>query len=112
MNSDAEPGREAARTGPKRTNRLEPLSTAQHMTEETAQKLIAFLEASEPVKRLRASQILSAILGTIGFALFIVGVERAAADIPIISNAYGSIAVGLILLVTTGLLLRKLGSGE
>jgi hypothetical protein len=48
-------------------------------------------------------------LGTIGLALFIVGVEDAASDIPVLSNAYGSICVGLILLATTGLLLQLLG---
>jgi hypothetical protein len=32
--------------------------------------------------------VLSAVLGAIGLALFIVGVERAAEDIPVVSNAY------------------------
>jgi hypothetical protein len=89
-----------------------PFFQAQHLTGETAQRLVAFLERSEPVKRLRGSQIISAILGSVGFALFVVGVERAAEDIPLISNAYGSILIGLILLVATGLLLRKLSGGE
>jgi hypothetical protein len=56
--------------------------------------------------------VASAILGSIGFALFIVGVENAAADIPVISNAYGSIAVGVLLLVATGALLTRLGGGD
>ena len=88
------------------------LAHAQHLTEESAQKLLAFLERSEPVRRLRASQIASALLGTIGFALFIFGVERAAEDLPIVSNPYGSIAAGLVLLLATGLLLRKFVGGE
>ena len=95
-----------------RSDRPAPLAHAQQLTEETAQKLMGFLERSEPVRRLRGSQIASAVLGSIGFALFIVGVERVAADIPVISNAYGSMAVGVILLVATGLLLRKLAGGE
>jgi hypothetical protein len=41
-----------------------------------------------------------------------VGVERAAQDLPIVDNAYGSIGVGLLLLVATGLLLRKLAGNE
>jgi len=90
----------------------QPLLQAQHLTEETAQKLLTLLENSAPVRRLRGSQVASALLGSVGFALFIVGVERAAADIPIISNAYGSIFVGIVLLVATGLLLRKLAGGE
>ena len=85
---------------------------ATQMTEETAQKLLKFIEDTGPVRRLRASQLASGALGAVGFALFIVGVEQAAQDFPIISNPYGSIAVGLLLLLATGLLLRKLAGGE
>jgi hypothetical protein len=77
------------------------------MTEETAQKLLSFLEESAPVRRLRASHLASGFLGAVGFALFVVGVEQAAQDLPVVSNAYGSIGVGIVLLVATGLLLRK-----
>jgi hypothetical protein len=94
---------------PPAAGRRDPLLQATHMTEETAQKLVTFLEHSAPVRRLRASQVLSALIGSMGLALFLVGVEQAAQDIPIISNPYGSIGVGLVLLVATGLLLRKLG---
>jgi hypothetical protein len=97
--------------GPPR-RRVDPLAHAQNLTEETAQRLISLVEASAPVKRIRASHALSAVIGTVGFALFIVGVERAAADIPLISNAYGSIAIGLVLLGITGLLLRRLGGPD
>jgi uncharacterized protein (DUF952 family) len=89
-----------------------PVAQATHMTEETAQRLLKFVEDAEPVRRLRASQLASGLLGAVGFALFVVGVERAAEDIPVVSNAFGSIAVGLVLLVVTGLLLRKLAGGE
>lgn len=93
------------------TRRNDRLSSAQQLTEETAQKLLGFLERSEPVRRLRASQVASAIFGTIGFALFIIGVEKAAEDLPLVSNPYGSIAVGILLLLATGLMLRKLAGG-
>jgi len=92
--------------------RPKPLGQAQQVTEDTARRLMDLLERSEPVKRLRASQLASALLGTVGFALFIFGVERAAEDLPIVRNAYGSIAVGFILLVSTGLLLHKLMGNE
>jgi hypothetical protein len=98
--------------GPGEGGRRDPLTQAQQLTEETAQKLLRFVERSEPVRRVRASQVASGVLGGIGFALFVVGIERAAADIPIVSNAYGSIAVGVVLLLATGLLLRKLSGGE
>jgi uncharacterized protein (DUF952 family) len=89
-----------------------PVIQATQMTEETAQKLLTFLEQTDPVRRLRASQLASSVLGAVGFALFIVGIEQAAQDFPIVSNPYGSIAVGLSLLIVTGLLLRKLAGGE
>jgi hypothetical protein len=88
------------------------LGQAQQVTEETAQKLLSFLEKSEPVRRLRGSQIASAVTGTIGFSLFIFGVERAAEDLPIVSNPYGAMGVGFLLLLATGLLLRKLMGSE
>jgi hypothetical protein len=90
----------------------DPLSQAQQMTEETAQKLLRFVEGSAPVRRLRASQLASGFLGAVGFALFVVGVERAAEDLPVLSNAYAEIVVGLVLLLATGLLLQKLARGE
>jgi uncharacterized protein (DUF952 family) len=89
-----------------------PVLQATQLTEETAQRLVRFLEDAAPVRRLRASQLASGILGAVGFALFVVGVERAAEDLPVVSNAYGSILVGLVLLVATGLLLRKLAGKE
>jgi len=92
--------------------RRDPFGQAQQLTEETAQRLLRTLEGSAPVRRLRGSQIASGVLGGVGFALFVVGVERAAEDLPLVSNAYGSIGVGLLLLTVTGLLLRKLTSGE
>ena len=85
---------------------------SRQVTEGTAQRLLHVLEragSSDPVRRVRSSQLASALLGTIGLALFIVGVENAAADIPVLSNAYASICVGLVLLATTGLLLQLLG---
>jgi hypothetical protein len=90
----------------------EPLERAQHMTEETAQRLIGLIENSRPLKTLRASQLLSGLLGAVGFALFVVGVERAAEDIPIVSDPYGSIAVGILLLAATGLLLKRLAGKD
>ncbi len=85
------------------------------ITEETARRLVDRMEragAMRPVRHIRGNQIASALLGSIGFALFIVGVERAASDIPLISNAYGSMAVGVVLLVATGALLTRLGGGR
>jgi hypothetical protein len=81
------------------------------LTEDTARRLIDTLDrtgALTPIRRIRSSEVASAVVGAIGLALFIVGVENAAADIPVISNAWGSIAVGLVLLAVTGALLTRL----
>jgi hypothetical protein len=78
------------------------------ITEETAQRLIRTIESSNPVQRLRGSQVATGVVGATGLALFLVGVERAAEDIPVVENAYGSIIVGLLLLAITGLFVRKL----
>jgi hypothetical protein len=81
------------------------------LTEETAQRLVSVLEHAQnrtPLARIRNSQIVSALVGTVGLALFIVGVENAASDLPVLSNAYASILGGLSLLAITGLALRTL----
>lgn len=81
------------------------------MTEDTARKLIDVMERTGerlPLEHIRRNEAASAVLGTVGIALFIVGVENAASDIPVISNAWGSMLVGLILLAVTGALLTRL----
>ena len=100
------------RTGIRHVVSTETIGQAQHVTEETAQKLLHALEGSQPVQRLRASQIASALLGAIGFALFVAGVGHAAEDLPFLANAYGSMIVGLVLLAATGLLIRRLSGPE
>jgi uncharacterized protein (DUF952 family) len=92
--------------------RRDPITQATQLTEETAQKLLHFIENTEPVRRIRASHLATGVLGAIGFALFVVGVEQAAQDIPVVDNAYGSIGVGVLFLAISGLLLRRLaGAG-
>jgi hypothetical protein len=93
---------------PTETTPRRPLGQAQQLTEETAERLIRLIDQSAPVRRLRASHLATGVLGTIGFVLLIVGVERAAEDLPIISNPYGSIVVGVVLLALTGVLVSRL----
>ncbi len=112
MTEDPKPGARRKLPGVIPTPGLVQAHQLTELTEETAQKLLRAIERSQPIQRLRASQLLTAVLGTVGLALFLVGVEKAAGDIPVISNAYGSIAVGVILLAATGLLLRRLTGPE
>jgi hypothetical protein len=92
----------------KRTNLVTP-DGIRTVTEDTAQKLIRTLEHSQPIRQLRGSQLATAFLGAVGLALFIVGVEQVAQDLPLVDNGWGSIAVGLVLLAVTGALFRRLG---
>ena len=85
---------------------------AHHLTEDTAQRLIHAFEQSQPVRRIRGSEVATAMLGAVGFALFFVGVERAAEDLPLISNPYGSIIAGIAVLSVAGVLIRRLSGGE
>jgi hypothetical protein len=62
------------------------------------------LGTNEPVKRIRRSQIASALIGAVGFALFIDGVVKLATPLP----AWIAISVGFLLMLATGLLLRNL----
>jgi hypothetical protein len=93
------PGRD--RSGP------EALYGVKDLTEDTAQKLVRAIEGSHPVRVIRGSQIATAVVGTVGFALFLVGIENAVADIPIIENGWGAMVVGLVLLAVAGVLIRR-----
>ena len=85
----------------------EALYGVRDITEDTAQKLVRAIEGSHAVRAIRGSQVATAVVGTIGFALFLVGIENAAADVPIIENGWGAMVVGLILLAVAGVLIRR-----
>ena len=85
----------------------EALYGVRDITEDTAQKLVRAIEGSHPVRAIRGSQVATAVVGTIGFALFLVGIENAAADVPIVENGWGAMVVGLILLALAGVLIRR-----
>ena len=74
------------------------------LIDETADKVVAMLGNHRPIRIIRRSQILSAVLGAIGFALFIDGIIKLFADWP----AAISLLAGLILLLVTGLLIKNL----
>lgn len=70
----------------------------------TAQKIIDIIGQPAPVKRIRNSQLASAILGTIGFALFIGGSGKIFGDIPPLA----SILLGILIMVIAGVLFQRL----
>lgn len=99
----------ASEQPPERPKRAAPdaLYGVKDLTEDTAQKLIGAIEGSHPVRVIRGSQIATAVMGTIGFALFLVGIENAVADIPVLENGWAAMAVGVLLLAAAGVLIRR-----
>ena len=86
----------------------ETLSGVRDLTEDTAQRLIRTIESTQPMQHLRRSQIATGVMGLVGFALLIRGINRLAIDIPVITESYGSILLGLVLLAVAGVLVSRL----
>lgn len=85
-------------------SKLERLkSEPEKVTDEIAQKVVDLLGRTKPVQKIRSSQVLSAILGVAGLALFLAGVEKVFAAL----SGWFSIIIGLLLLAISGALLRK-----
>jgi hypothetical protein len=95
---------------PENSDRFGPdvLHDMRSISEDSAQKLLHALEGSHPVRAIRGSQVASAVVGTVGFALFLHGIENAADDIPIIENGWGAMIIGVILLAAAGVLIRRI----
>jgi hypothetical protein len=98
---------DAARTGP-----IRHVGAAQQLTEDTARRLISAIEGSAPVRHIRASQIISALVATLGLALVLTGIEIVVQNTSYLDNGWGAILLGLALLFVSGLLLQKLIKGE
>ncbi len=88
--------------------RADAIGDVRALTEETAQRLARLFESSRPVRSIRGSQMVSGFVGAVGFALFVLGIEHAAEDIPVVDNAWGSMIFGLVLLAAAGAVLRRL----
>jgi hypothetical protein len=95
-----------------RGNPLRHVEAAQQVTEDTARRLISMLEGSAPIKRIRASQVFSAVLATLGLALVLTGIEIVVQNTSYLDNGWGAILLGMGLLFASGLLLQKLIKGE
>ena len=103
---------EEAPDAPRNTGPLRHVEAAQQVTEDTARRLISMLESSAPIKRIRASQVFSAVIATLGLALVLTGLEIVVQNTSYLDNGWGAILLGLGLLFASGLLLQKLIKGE
>lgn len=74
------------------------------LIDQITEKFVEVLGRNRPIRELRKSQIASAVLGAVGFALFIDGVIKIFSDFP----ALASLTLGFLLMLTTGLLLKNL----
>jgi hypothetical protein len=74
------------------------------MVDEIADRVVEAIGKPRPVQVIRNSQIISAIFGAAGLALFLVGVEKVFAAL----SGWTSILIGVVLLAISGALLAKL----
>ena len=77
---------------------------SEKLVDEIADKVVEFLGKQKSIRRIRNSQILSALIGAVGFALFIDGIVKIFANF----SGWVSLIIGFILMAITGLLLRNL----
>ena len=95
-----------------RTNPLRRVEAAQQVTEETARRLIGALESSAPIRHIRGSQIVSALLATLCLALVLTVIEIIVKITSYLDKGWVAVLLGLGLLFVSGLLLQKLIKGE
>jgi len=79
-------------------------SEPEKLVDDVAEKVVELLGKNPPVRRIRKSQILSALVGAIGFALFMDGITKLFVNIA----GWTSLIIGSVLMAITGLLLRNL----
>lgn len=79
-------------------------SQSEELVDEIVEKVVRSLGENPPVKKIRSSQILSALVGAVGFALFIDGIVKLFGNF----SGWVSLIVGFVLMAVTGLLLRNL----
>jgi hypothetical protein len=74
------------------------------LLDQIAKRMVALVGNNPPIKRVRRSQLLSALVGAVGFALFASGVEEVFTPL----SAWSRVLMGFVLMVLTGLLLQNL----
>jgi hypothetical protein len=79
-------------------------TTAEDIVDKVAEGVVNVVGRNPASKRVRKSHILSALVGAVGFALFVDGVVKFTETSP----AWLSLAAGFVLMAITGLLLHNL----
>jgi len=68
------------------------------------ERFVNVVEKSRPVRKIQSSHVLSGIIGAVGLALFLVGVEKVFDFL----SGWQSVLLGIILLAVSGALFSKL----
>ncbi len=76
----------------------------EEIADRTAQKILDIVGRPGPIKRIRSSQILTAVLGTAGLALFIVGIEKFFVKY----SAIDTLILGILIMIVAGVLIQRL----
>ncbi len=74
------------------------------LIDKIANRVVNLVGNNLPIKRVRKSQLLSALVGAVGFALFVSGIEDMFSSFP----DWALVSMGFILMTLTGLLLQNL----
>ena len=80
------------------------IDSENELIDKVVNKVIVVLGNNKPVKRLRRSQLLTALLGATGFALLTSGIQEIFTPF----HSWSLVLMGLILMTLTGLLLQNL----
>lgn len=87
----------------------------QEVSETTTKQLVDVLSktpiefAKKPVYTIRNNQIIAGLAGTAGLIIFALGLENWISSIRELSSPFILIGLGLVLLIISGLFLKKLG---
>lgn len=87
-------------------SRVAELIAKSPLPTEQTQRTVEFV--TKPVAQIRNNQIVAGIAGTAGLVMFALGIENFIVSIPGLSTPWVEVTLGLILLSTSGLLLKKL----
>lgn len=76
----------------------------ERLVDRIAERVTTILGRAIVFRKVRKSQVLTAVVGAVGFALFTAGVVKMTAELP----GWASVTAGLLLMALSGFLLRNL----
>jgi hypothetical protein len=74
------------------------------LIDKTAKRVMDMLGKNRPMQHVRKSQLLTALIGAVGFALFVDGILKFSVNL----SALKSLSLGVLLMIITGLLIENL----